>query len=141
MTGATASAGLLPTLPTPPACATRPLQARRQIQKVGNDLVRQHGKQRYYSVQQVRAANQRQGIDLDLACWSHAFFNSHADFDRLHAGSGEACDYAAMKAELTEALTASDVAVDTSSWLDFDWDLSWLELPSVDWTIFDFFDL
>ena len=127
--------------PLPPPCATRPVQARRQIQKVGNNLVRHHGKQRYYTVDQVRAANQRQGIGLDLACWSHAFFNSHADFDALHAGSGEACDYAGMKAELTEALSPGDATVDTTSWLDFDWDLSWLELPSVDWSIFDFFDL
>ena len=125
----------------PVTCAARPLQARRQIKKVGDDLVRRHGKQRYYTVDQVRAANQRQDIPVDVACWSHAFFNTHEDFDRLHAGSGEACDYAGMKAELTETLTASDVTVDTTSWLDFDWDLSWLELPSIDWSLFDFFDL
>ena len=137
----TAHAGQAPATPLPPACSTRPLQARRQIKKVGDELVRQYGKLRYYSVEQVRRANQSQAIKLDVGCWSHAFFNTHADFDRLHAGQGEACDYAAMKAELTEALTADNVSVDTSSWLDFDWDLSWLELPSVDWSIFDFFDL
>ena len=128
-------------LPVPPPCAKRPLAARRQIQKVGNELVRQHGKQRYYSVEQVRAANRRQDISLDVGCWSHAFFNTHADFDRLHVGSGQACDYAGMKAELTEALTAGDVPAGSASWLDFDWDMSWLELPSVDWSIFDFFDV
>ncbi len=26
------------------------------------------------------------------------------------------------------------------SWLDFDIDLSWLEFPDIDWSIFDFFD-
>lgn len=127
-------------LPAPPPCATRPLQARRQIQTVGDDLVRHHGKRRFYTVDQVRAANRRQGIGLDVGCWSHAFFNSHADFDRLHAGQGASCDYAGMKAELAEALTSSN-ASPPSSWLDFDWDLSWLELPDLDWSIFDFFDL
>ena len=127
--------------PVPPPCGTRPLQARRQIQKVGDELVRRHGKQRYYTVQQVRQANQRQGIDIDLHCWSHAFFNTHADFDGLHAGRGQDCDYAGMKAQLTEALSANPAADASSSWLDFDWDLSWLELPELDWSLFDFFDL
>ncbi len=137
MTGRAAS---VPGPPAPPPCAIRPLQARRQIQAVGDDLVRHHGKRRFYTVEQVRAANRRQGIGLDVGCWSHAFFNSHADFDRLHAGQGAACDYAGMKSELAEALTSAD-ASPPSSWLDFDWDLSWLELPDLDWSIFDFFDL
>lgn len=124
----------------PPRCGARPLQARRQIQKVGDDLVRHHGKQRFYSVRQVREANQRQGIDFDLGCWSHAFFNSHADFDQLHAGAVASCDYAGMKAELTAALSAGGGGAD-SSWFDVDWDLSWLELPDLDWPLFDFFDL
>jgi hypothetical protein len=140
MTGATAHPPATRP-PAPPPCVKRPLAARRQIQKVGNELVRQHGKQRYYSVEQVRVANRRQDVPVDVACWSHAFFNTHADFDQLHTGSGEACDYAAMKADLTEVLSAADVPLDTASWLGFDWDLSWLELPSVDWSIFDFLDL
>ena len=51
---------------------------------MGNDLVRHYGKRKYYSVHEVREANRRQKIDFDLACWSHAFFNTHADFDRDH---------------------------------------------------------
>ncbi|ARU05145.1 hypothetical protein CCO03_10980 [Comamonas serinivorans] len=67
--------------------------------------MRHHGKQRFYTVGQVRAAHQRQGISIDVACGSHAFFNTHSDFDRLHAQQGEVCDHAGMKAELAEALS------------------------------------
>lgn len=109
---------------------------RRHVQRVGNDLVRHHGKRKYYSVHEVRQANRRQAIDLDLACWSHAFFNSRADFDRDHLERGEACDYAAMKAEMLASLSDDS----PSSWFDFDLDLSWLEFPDIDWSIFDFFD-
>ncbi len=109
---------------------------RRHVQRVGNDLVRHYGKRKYYTVQQVREANQRQKVDIDLACWSHAFFNSHADFDLYHESLGEACDYTAMKAEMLASLSDDS----PSSWFDIDLDLSWLEFPDIDCSIFDFFD-
>lgn len=118
-----------------PACTLSPKDKRRQITKVGKDLVKHHGKRRYYTVQEVKDANRRQGIDIDVACWSHAAFNSHGDFDAYHRSIGEACDYAAMKAEM---LTSVSEATDTS-W--FDIDLSWLEFPDIDWSIFDFLDV
>lgn len=111
-------------------------ERRRHVQRVGNDLVRHHGKRKYYTVEQVREANQRQKIDIDLACWSHAFFNSHADFDRYHLELGEACDYAAMKAEMLASVSDDSAA----AWFDIDLDLSWLEFPDIDWSIFDFLD-
>lgn len=117
------------------ACALSPRDKRRQVTRVGNDLVKHHGKRRYYTIQEVKDANRRQGIDLDLACWSHAAFNSHGDFDAYHRSIGEACDYAAMKADMLSSVSdASD-----STW--FDIDLSWLEFPDIDWSIFDFFDV
>ncbi len=115
-------------------CSIAPTDKRRQAQLIGDDLVRHHGKRNFYSVQQVREANRRNKIDIDVACWSHALFNTHADFDRLHAGSRDACDYAAMKAEMLHSV-AND---GSSSWFDFD--LSWLEFPDLDISIFDFFD-
>lgn len=115
-------------------CAIAPEDKRRQAQLVGDDLLRHYGKRNFYSVQQVRDANRRNKIDLDLACWSHALFNTHSDFDQLHAASGEACDYAAMKAEMLRSM-----ATDSSAgWFDFD--LSWLEFPDLDISLFDFFD-
>ena len=85
-------------------------------------------------MQQVRDANRRSKINIDLECWSHALFNTHSDFDQLHAASGEACDYAAMKAEMLRSMATDSSA----SWFDFD--LSWLEFPDLDISLFDFFD-
>ena len=105
-----------------------------QAKRVGGDLLRHHGKRKFYSVDQVRAANRRCDISIDAACWSHALFNSHEDFDRIHAVAGEACDYLAMKKEMLESVSTDS----SSAW--FDLDLSWLEFPDLDWSIFDFFD-
>jgi len=120
------------TMPAP--CAMAPQDKRRQAQRVGEYLIRHHGKRNFYSVQQVRDANQRNRIDIDVACWSHALFNTHADFDKLHAATGEACDYVAMKAEMLQSVATGDA----SDWFDFD--LSWLQFPDLDISLFDFFD-
>ena len=116
-------------------CAISPQDKKAQAKRVGDDLVRHHGKRNFYSVQQVRAANERCQVPLDVACWSHALFNTHVDFDRLHVAAGEACDYLAMKREMLESLARGE----SSEWCDFD--LSWLEFPDIDLSIFDFFDL
>ena len=113
-------------------CAVKPSDPRAQVQLVGNDLISNYGKKDHYSVEEVKAANARQSIGIDVACWSHAVFNSHHDFDDYHRSIGEACDYAAMKTEMLEAVSsASDV-----SW--FDIDLSWLQFPDIDLSLFDF---
>jgi hypothetical protein len=117
------------------ACVMKPGDRRRQVRLVGNDLVEHYGKKNFYGVQEVKDANRRQGIDADFWCWSHATFNSHGDFDTYHESIGESCDYVAMKSEMLAAVgTQAD-----ASWFDFD--LSWLEFPDIDWSIFDFFDL
>ena len=115
-------------------CAISPSDKRKQAKLVGDDLLRHHGKRNFYSVQQVRAANERCKIQPDYVCWSHALFNTHHDFDQLHASLGEACDYLGMKREMLESLSSSD----SSTWFNFD--LSWLEFPDIDLSIFDFFD-
>lgn len=118
----------------PMPCAISPADKKAQAKRVGDDLVRNHGKRRFYTIDQVRNANRRTGTDIDVACWSHVMFNTHSDFDALHAATGEACDYVAMKAEMLRAV-ASEAS---TGW--FDWDLSWLEFPDLDISIFDFFD-
>lgn len=45
------------------ACAIKPADRRRQMQLVGNDLVKTHGRKQFYSVEEVKAANRRQNID------------------------------------------------------------------------------
>lgn len=117
------------------ACAMKPADRRRQVKLVGDDLLKNHGKKHFYSVEEVKAANRRQGIGPDFACWSHATFNLHGDFDAYHRSIGESCDYVSMKSEM---LSSVSTAGDTS-W--FDIDLSWLEFPDIDLSIFDFFDL
>jgi hypothetical protein len=118
----------------PAPCAISPTDKRLQAKQVGDDLLRNYGKRKFYTVEQVREANHRSFVGIDVACWSHAMFNSHSDFDRLHATAGEACDYVAMKGEMLRSV-ASD---SSSGWFDFD--LSWLEFPDLDISIFDFFD-
>ncbi|WP_147383990.1 DUF6559 family protein [Noviherbaspirillum sedimenti] len=111
-----------------------PRDRKSQVKAVGNDLVKHYGKKRFYTVQQVKDANRRNDIGIDAGCWSHAAFNSHSDFDAYHESIGEKCDYAAMKSEMLGSVSnASD-----ASW--FDIDLSWLEFPDMDWSIFDFVD-
>jgi hypothetical protein len=119
----------------PAPCAISPSNKRAQGRKVGEDLVRHYGKRKFYTVEQVKESNRRNGINIDVACWSHAMFNSHSDFDRFHAAAGEACDYVGMKAQMLRAVATED----SGSW--FDWDLSWLEFPDLDFSLFDFFDL
>jgi hypothetical protein len=117
------------------ACAMPPEDRRKQVKLVGDDLVKHYGKKRFYTIKQVKEANRRQNISLDFGCWSHATFNTHADFDAYHESVGEQCDYLAMKAEM---LGSVSTMADTS-W--FDLDLSWLEFPDIDWSIFDFLDV
>ena len=117
-----------------PACPITPIDRRKQVRLVGNDLLKNHGRKQYYTVQQVKDANQRQGIKYDVICWSHATFNSHQDFDQYHQSIGESCDYVSMKSEMLMSVSnASDTA-----W--FDIDLSWLEFPEIDLSLFDFID-
>ncbi|MDQ3287409.1 MAG: hypothetical protein M3Q42_03965 [Pseudomonadota bacterium] len=118
----------------PAPCAISPSDKQAQGKRVGDDLVRRHGKRKFYTVDQVRAANRRNDISLDVGCWSHALFNSHEDFDRLHAAAGEACDYLAMKKEMLVALSSES----SGDWFDFD--LSWLDFPDLDFSLFDFFE-
>lgn len=116
------------------ACAISPTDRRDQVKRVGDDLVKNYGKKHFYSVQEVKDANRRSKISPDFGCWSHATFNTHADFDAYHQSIGEQCDYVAMKGEM---LSSVSDATDTSM---FDFDLSWLEFPDIDLSIFDFFD-
>ena len=116
------------------ACTISPVDRQKQVRLVGNDLLKNYGKKNFYTVQEVKEANRRQGIGLDFGCWSHATFNTHRDFDAYHQSIGETCDYVAMKSDMLASVSnATD-----SSW--FDVDLSWLEFPDIDLSLFDFLD-
>lgn len=115
-----------------PAKKIQPAERRDQVRRVGNDLVRSHGQKLFYSVDEVKAANRRQNVSAAFDCWSLAAFTSHRDFDAYHLSAGENCDYLSMKSDM---LSTVSTAADTS-WFDFD--LSWLELPDIDWSFFYF---
>ncbi len=118
-----------------PACAITPADKRRQAKLVGEDLVKNYGKKRYYTPLEIRNANRHGGIPIDVVCWSYAIYASMVDFDAHHQKLGETCDYAAMKTEMLSSIGGN---VDVASVTDTD--LSWLEVPSVDWSLFDFLD-
>jgi hypothetical protein len=120
----------------PAPCALPPRDKKTQGRRVGNDLVKHHGKRRFYTVQEVRDANRRCDIPLDFGCWSHAMFNTRHDFDHLHDSAGGPCDYEGMKRDMLESVSAGD----GGDWFSFDFDLSWIEFPDIHWSIFDIFD-
>ena len=119
----------------PDPCAMSPRDKKAQAQAVGQDLVRHYGKRKFYTVEQVKESNRRREINIDVACWSHAMFNSHEDFDHLHSAVAEGCDFASMKAQMLRAVATEE----SSGW--FDWDLSWLEFQDLNFSLFDSLDL
>jgi len=117
-----------------PACHLKPSDKKVFIDKVGHELVRRHGKQKYYPPAQVRSAADHCGYPIDIHCWAYVFFCTPDAFNAMHAAAGEVCNYAAMKAEVL-----ADVAGGASFSL-FDIDLSWLEWPDIDLSgLFDWF--
>jgi len=103
----------------------------RQLGLVGRDLSQHYGNKLFYSADEVKSANRRQGVAPDFGCWSYAAFNSRDDFDTYHRSVGESCDFVAMKAEI---FRSARPAANVSS---FDPDLSWFDWfpdwPSIDW--------
>lgn len=127
-------------------CTVHSLETRRaQAKRVGDRLVRQHGKQRYYTQTQVRRAHSDCGLSPDLTCLSMALFMDRGSFDAHHAEIGEICDYGEMRSQMLGAVAKPDSSsfnpgLDLS--INLDWlDLSWIEFPDIDWSIFDLFDL
>ena len=103
--------------------------------EVGQILVRDYGKQKFYSSKQVQNASRQSKQSIDWHCHAMCLFTSPIEFKSYHDSIGENCDYEAMKADMSSAMT--DGASD--SW--FDLDMSWLEWPDIELpSIFDIFD-
>jgi hypothetical protein len=118
-----------------PVCALRPKDKRAFIGEVGEDLVRKHGKRKYYAPADIRRSTEACGYPVDIHCWAYCIFASPQDFKALHDAAGEACDYAAMKSEVLTDLSQSGLY----AWRDID--LSWLEWPDIDVSsLFEWFD-
>ncbi len=118
-----------------PACHLEPKGKKAFIGAVGEELVRAHGKQKFYKPSQIRRAAENRGYPIDIHCWAYCIFSTPDDFQAIHDAAGEVCDYAAMKAEVLTDLAAGS----SFSWLDIN--LSWLEWPDISLSsIFDWFD-
>lgn len=117
-----------------PACELKPSDKKAYIGAVGEELVKRHGKRKYYHPDDIGRASTARGYPIDYACWAYCIFSSPSDFKALHDAAGEVCDYTAMKAEVLTDLAGGSFAI-------FDIDLSWLEWPDIDLSgIFDWFD-
>ena len=103
--------------------------------RIGEILVRDYGKKKYYSGPHIKKASQEVKNGYDLHCWAMCLYMSPDEVKAYHDAIGDGCDYSAMKAEMTSALT--DGASD--SWFKFN--MSWLEWPDIELpSIFDIFD-
>ena len=116
-------------------CHVKPEDRKALVSAVGKDLVRAHGKRKYYKPAEVRRSAERCGYGVDVHCWAYCIYTTPEDFGAIHTAAGEACDYAAMKAEVLADLAGG------SAFSLFDLDLSWLDWPDIDLSsIFDWFD-
>jgi hypothetical protein len=100
-------------------CAIPPKDKRLLARHVGKRLVSLYGKRQSYSPKIVKAAMRRCEFPDVWDCWALSLFSSASDFDSYHSAVGEACDYAAMHADMLSAVQV-DAAFDFSSldWLD-----------------------
>jgi len=118
------------------SCNLAPADKKAYGKAVGEILVKDYGKKKYYSPKEVKRASSNSQYPIDWDCWAMSLYTSPGDFKTYHDAIGESCDYAAMKSEMTSALTDGV----SDSW--FDMDLSWLEWPDIELpSIFDFFDV
>ena len=116
------------------ACHLPPAAKRKLISDVGEELVRTHGKKKYYRPTEVERAARTRGYSIDVHCWAYSFYITPEDFKALHDSAGEVCDYTLMRAELLTDISSG-------SFRPADLDLSWLEWPDNDLSaVFDWFD-
>lgn len=113
-------------------CQPAPPQKREYIADVGKILVHDFGKKKYYTPQEVKKAHEKSRWNggLDFSCWGMSTFSSHSDFDKYHEQTSEACDYAAMKAEMLEGISLTDT-VHVADFPDIDLDASWLDIGEI----------
>ena len=114
------------------SCEPAPQNKKEFISDIGEILVKDNGKKKYYSPEEVKKAHRKsKWYDyVDLSCWAMSVFTSHEAFDLYHELAGEACDYVAMKTEMLGGISASVV----TDWTDIpaiDLDASWLDFGDV----------
>jgi len=114
------------------SCVNSPNNKREYISDIGEILVKDYGKKKYYKPKEVKEAHKKSNwVEvLDFSCWAMSTFSSHTDFDKYHESVGEVCDYVKMKAEMLNGISTSSI----SNWTeipDLDFDSSWLDFGDV----------
>jgi|GEM_PF-571292 len=113
------------------------------IREIGEILVRNHGKKKYYKPEEVKKASEDSTfaevsyivaeeavVDIALECFAMAFYSSHSDFDAYHMEVGDTIDYVGVKTEVLAEISG-DSLFDWFSLPDFDIDASWLDIGDI----------
>lgn len=95
------------------------------VDRVGQQLVAKHGKQKYYTQPQISSAASAAGYPIDVHCWAYCVFMDEPSFDAFHRSIGEICDFTAMKTTMLQGLAGGGFGLP-------DLDLSWIEWPDLD---------
>jgi hypothetical protein len=108
------------------ACALPVKDKKKLGAKVGNTLVKDYGKKKYYSVSEIKDAMKKNSYSIDYYCWGYSLYLPPDVFHEHHEKIGQVCDYESMRSEMVSAITDGS----SGSW--FDVDLSWFEWPDFD---------
>lgn len=111
------------------SCAQAPNDKREYIATIGDILVKDYGKKKYYKPAEVKKAHKKSNYaeSLDFSCWAMSVFSSHDDFEAYHQQTEDICDYTKMKTEMLVGLSDNNIQMESeipvemldASWLDF----------------------
>lgn len=77
-----------------------------------------YGAEKHYTPAQVEDTVRQCGLSGAFVCYALAMYCDRLAFDMHHAARGEACDYAAMRAELGARLFSGDTSFDGTTLTD-----------------------
>ncbi|NOY71934.1 MAG: hypothetical protein GXP14_06090 [Gammaproteobacteria bacterium] len=84
---------------------------KKYAKKLPQDLKENYFYQKYYSKEQVDASLKRRRLGGRGAvfavtdnCYAYAMYCSPEEFNEIHEGNGEACDYEAMRSEISDTM-------------------------------------
>ena len=89
----------------------------RSLGQLAPELVRRWGKQPRYSVEQVTQAAEAAGLAAAVSMYAHALYCSQPDFDAHYGTRPEACDYAGIRADITNRYRPGDSGMDHAALL------------------------
>jgi len=83
---------------------------KKYVKKLPHDLKENYAYQKYYSKEQVDASLKRKrlvgggGVAVTDNCYAYAMFCSPEEFNKIHEGTGEECDYEGMRSEISDTM-------------------------------------